>query len=171
MPSDPSMIVAVVSLFVAVLAALFTAYQAIISRQHNKMSVRPYLTIDRTFWLSRDGIYTARMTLENTGLGPAIVNCHKLFFDLNELGGSDELQICIDGIDGVFKKHRMSSFERYMFSSGQVIPPGKKTRILATNMEAATKETGKPLWVLIKRFDLYIAVSYTHLTLPTNREV
>ncbi len=72
----------------AVVAIAFTGYQAILTRQHNRLSVKPHLNT----WMdgNTDHKYH-RLSCEliNNGLGPAIIKDFKVYFD-NKLIGSNQ---------------------------------------------------------------------------------
>jgi hypothetical protein len=79
--------VAVASLVVALCAMVATVWQAAIARKHNRLSVRPVLTLYRR---EIDGVISVR----NNGSGPAIVIAYELYSKekgkrllLNELDG------------------------------------------------------------------------------------
>jgi hypothetical protein len=74
------------SLATAVCALVATIWQAAISRKHNRLSVRPMLTLYRR---EIDGV----ITVKNNGSGPAIIQSYELYF-----GGK---QVALDAMDGV----------------------------------------------------------------------
>lgn len=75
------------STIIALCALVFTAYQAVATRKHNKLSVKPHLT---TFSKSNPDSFTVQ--LSNNGLGPAIIRNYVLEFDNKpyEFKDSDE---------------------------------------------------------------------------------
>ena len=88
MATNPSSIdlMALGSLATAVCALVATIWQAAISRKHNRLSVRPVLTLYRQ---ENDGVITVR----NNGSGPAIIQSYQLYS-----GGK---QVALDAMDGV----------------------------------------------------------------------
>jgi len=62
------------TLVIAVCALFATIGQAAITKQHNKLSVRPVLTLHRR---EIDGL----IELKNNGFGPAIIQTYELFKD------------------------------------------------------------------------------------------
>ena len=84
MTIDP---IAVASLVVAVCAMIATVWQAAIARKHNRLTVRPVLTLYRR---EAEGIIHVR----NNGSGPAIVISYELYSKGNRLS--------LDALDGIF---------------------------------------------------------------------
>ena len=76
----PENIISFVSLLVALCALVFTWYQVRISREHNRLSVKPHIT---TFSHSQTIGTDAYLTIElmNNGLGPAIIKSFQVLFD------------------------------------------------------------------------------------------
>ena len=65
---------------IAVIALVATAMQAMYSREHNKLSVRPLLKFDEDTIIKNNIIYD-KFLLINAGIGPAIIKKVELFFD------------------------------------------------------------------------------------------
>ncbi len=77
---NPEIIISFASLLVALCALLFTWYQVRLSREHNRLSVKPHIT---TFSYSKTIGTDAYLIVElmNNGLGPAIIINFKILFD------------------------------------------------------------------------------------------
>lgn len=74
-----------VAVLAASAAATFTAYQAVLLRKHNRLSVKPHLCT----WThddDSDKMYKIYFLLSNNGLGPAIIKSFKVYFDGERLG-------------------------------------------------------------------------------------
>ena len=91
-------VIAVAAVLTAIFSLFATIWQAKISRDHNKLSVRPILkfTRGRTF---EERFITLRYSIKNDGFGPAIVK--EQFFTLNgdvvpHLPGSDYVRDVVD---------------------------------------------------------------------------
>ncbi len=63
----------IITAIVAITALLFSGWQLLVQRGHNKLSVKPLLVLEHQW---KDGI--RMIFLKNVGLGPAIVNRHDL---------------------------------------------------------------------------------------------
>lgn len=88
---DPNMTIAVAAVIIALLTALFTAYQAFLSRKHNRLSVKPHLTT----WIddsSDNKFYVIRCDLMNNGIGPAIIKKFEVFFEGEKIGDNQDRQ-------------------------------------------------------------------------------
>lgn len=66
---DANLVVSISAVAVAVIALATTIWQGAVTRQHNKLSVKPHLVIDHVQY---DGV-TDKLILRNNGLGPAII--------------------------------------------------------------------------------------------------
>jgi hypothetical protein len=74
------------SSIVAISALALTIWQAHITRQHNKLSVAPYLTT----WSNADGengFYS--IEIMNNGIGPALIKAFQVFVDGVEIKGNE----------------------------------------------------------------------------------
>lgn len=75
-----------ISAVVIALASLYVAVkQSNLAREHNRLSVRPFLTIYRKQFLNQPIEYS----LENRGIGPAIVNKFSVLVDDGEANSAD----------------------------------------------------------------------------------
>ena len=74
-----------VALILAAAAFASSFYHFHTQRSHQKLSVRPYLQIARTFSSVKDpDSYTFQVTLRNVGLGPAIIDKKSMVLDGHE---------------------------------------------------------------------------------------
>ena len=75
------------SVFVASIVAIFSAYQALLLRKHNRLSVRPHITDwTRHQETNIKGKHFLRYFIENNGLGPAIIKDMEISFDGKVIG-------------------------------------------------------------------------------------
>lgn len=74
------------SMVIAISALVLTVWQAYITRQHNKLSVSPYLTT----WSHTDG-GNGHYSIEimNNGIGPALIKAFQVFVDGVEIKGNE----------------------------------------------------------------------------------
>ena len=68
---------------IAITAVLFTAYQAYLSRKHNKLSVKPHITVS---WANFSDAPIS-FTMCNDGLGPAIIKSYSIEVDGSTVEG------------------------------------------------------------------------------------
>ena len=87
--TKPELIIAMAAAAIALLTAAFTAYQTYLSRRHNRLSVKPHLSVS---WEESEngGQFTLRRPLRNQGLGPAVVTAYTVLFEDKELGTGKE---------------------------------------------------------------------------------
>jgi len=74
-----------IAVLAASTAAIFTTYQALLLRKHNRLSIKPHLTT----WTYDDDSnqnYKIYFVLANNGLGPAIIKDFIVFFDGHKIG-------------------------------------------------------------------------------------
>lgn len=69
------------AVFIALSALATSIWQGVISRKHNKLSVRPNLVLDHY----EENSLTTSFTLKNNGLGPALISSFQITFDQNEI--------------------------------------------------------------------------------------
>jgi hypothetical protein len=82
MTDKPEIIVAVAGLIVSICALGYTAYQAYLSREHNKLSVKPSLsTWSETSFDEEIKCIVFEATLMNAGLGPAYIKSYEILID------------------------------------------------------------------------------------------
>lgn len=80
-----------VAALAASVAATFTAYQAMLLRRHNRLSVKPHLsTWTRTDDANKE--FKIYFILSNNGLGPAIIKDFVVYFDNEKLGDNMDTQ-------------------------------------------------------------------------------
>ena len=115
--------------FIAMCAFVATFWQAHISRKHNKLSVRPHLTL---FFDNSTNGEEFQLTLQNNGVGSALIKKSILIIDGHEIKGNS-LQEKIDSIKmklfptyglnlaygGIDEKEASES--KYMMSIGEKI--------------------------------------------------
>lgn len=71
------------ALFVSICALLLTINQAVMTRRHNKLTVRPHLTsfTDRILHPEITGVTQVKLTLSNNGVGPAVIRSYEPMLD------------------------------------------------------------------------------------------
>lgn len=103
---------------IAFCALLFTAYQFMVSRHHNKLMVTPHLCLETNYEIS-DKEYEWEVILKNSGIGPAIINKLAILIDGKELNEVElkKLQTIIEG----FLEKPIKGFMFNIYSSGYAI--------------------------------------------------
>lgn len=71
------LILGIAGIIIALSVAITTIWQGILTRQHNRLSVKPILRIDRYTILDEK----VNFLLMNTGVGPAVISSVKFFVD------------------------------------------------------------------------------------------
>lgn len=131
------------SVFVASIVAIFSAYQALLLRKHNRLSVRPHITT----WVrhsEKGGKHYLRLFLENNGLGTAIIKEFKLKFDGKELGANKEIPALVREIRALVADEDCLSYDNCaILGYGSSLRDGKEIAVVSltctpndtTNME------------------------------------
>jgi hypothetical protein len=88
---DASIVIAAVSVLIAVLALGLTIWQATKTIKHNKLSVQPHLSF-HTEATKQEQII---VTMTNTGLGPAILDKMKVYVDDKEITKPKKIETAI----------------------------------------------------------------------------
>ena len=120
---DATNVIAICAVIVA-LASLYVAIQqTVLTRKHNRLSVRPFLSIYRKQFVGQPIEYS----IENRGLGPAIVKRFSILVDGKEVRASDgnnfyaamdTLEIDRSGVGG------------HLFASDEVLKAGQEVVVL-----------------------------------------
>jgi hypothetical protein len=82
----PELVTAISSVVIAVLALVVTVYQSVLTRKHNRQTVRPVLQLRCGFRLGE----IAGLHLANVGLGPAVIRSSAVSVDGRHLGSFDK---------------------------------------------------------------------------------
>ncbi len=126
---------------IALCALGTTFWQAYVSRQHNKLSVKPYLTT----WthLQNDGasnIFT--VDILNNGVGPALIKSFQIYVDGQEVKGKDD-ELVKKAFKILFPTYQSEPDYAYM-SKGYMMPPREKCHLVkavfSTPIEVVEKE-------------------------------
>ena len=89
----PGTTIAMASLAVSLVTTLFVLYQASLTRIHNRLSVRPQLSME-IFTLADEGTASVEMRVMNVGLGPALIKNHDVYVDSKLIGGTRDIASC-----------------------------------------------------------------------------
>lgn len=99
-----------VELVLSICAIFLTVYQAVLTRRHNRLSVRPHLVWDIAKIWNKSSV-EARFSLHNKGIGPAIIKDRYFLLDERRFDGdvSDEVHSLAHSLIGTsfsFHLHR-----------------------------------------------------------------
>jgi len=145
-----------IAVIIASVAALFSGYQALLSRKHNRLSVKPHLTTSR-YGVSDKDKYTLTFCLENNGLGPAIIFDYNVFFDDKKIGdnyNNKDLQLAIETKIQNQKNIRNNTIMTLGLESA--FPSGRKETLLAIHVDKTLNFDEELYQKFLDRFDLEI---------------
>src|SRR5450830_778804 len=109
---------------IALCAFVATFWQAYISRKHNKLSVKPYLT----GWYTSSNEYN-QLKIINNGMGPAQINSFNIYVDDKKIQGeyTDQNHRCIDILFSGYTYEQYSSY----LGIGYMMPAKEEKVLLA----------------------------------------
>lgn len=146
-------IIAGMAMLVALFTGVFTAYQAFLTRKHNRLSVKP----DVTTWINEDnadGYYILRCDVKNNGIGPAIIRDYSVFYEGHKIGSNQNrkaleaaIEEKIDAQSGIIRKSVAVFGKDYPF------PAGTEQTLLEIQISNHTQFDKKPYQDFIDKFD------------------
>lgn len=120
-------VIAISSAFIALLALVATIWQARISREHNRLSVRPmFHHVDERFW----GEYVT-LGIENAGLGPGMID--EIVFIDTETGSKLKPREFVDSL-ALALTHTKGHYEESHLVGDTAFVPGEQWSIVKFTM-------------------------------------
>ena len=96
-----------------------TFWQAHLSRAHNKLSVKPYLTT-WTINAGNEGFYSLKVI--NNGVGPALIKTFEMYADDKKILGQP-LELIDNALAILFPKYAVSVVDNSYLSHGYMMAP------------------------------------------------
>lgn len=147
------------AVLIACFAAVFAGYQALLMRQHNRLSVKPHLSTWTTD-TQVNGEYVIYFYLENNGLGPAIIQNFEIFFDGTKIGDCyDRLALNGSMSKRVEEQKGITKHIISLLGLKTAFPAGKKEVLFAIHMPMAMNFSKKIYQDFMDRFDLNLEYS------------
>lgn len=116
-----------VSISIASIALLYTAYQVALQRSHNRLTVRPHL--DSTYHNNDyDRIYAFEIT--NNGIGPAVLTHAELYYKGELISDDDPVNEAMTRIQNDIKWFGKDSWGHHRLAMGSYISPGEAIKII-----------------------------------------
>ncbi len=150
----PETTIAAASAVIALVATAFTAHQAFLTRQHNRLSVKPHLTT----WSHEENngaIYKLETQLLNNGLGPAVLKRFIVFFEGKIIGDNRDRQSLEEKIEEVITSQQ--NIIRHSISIiGLSFPiPSQTKEVLLSISVPMAKDTNKKTYIdFMNKFDI-----------------
>ena len=132
---------------IAMCALFFTAYQAIVQRRHNILSVEPHIT---TFTHRNKTKTTGQLQVQllNNGLGPAFIDR----FDAYLYGDACEVNEAVDRVLGDLSKNSSIT----TLGDEYAMPPGEIRNLLTVTFPIASEERLDEVEKQLNRLDLAV---------------
>ena len=118
-------IAGITSSIIALCALAITLWQAHVTRQHNKLSVKPYITT----WShneNQQGFYA--VDILNNGIGPALIRKFQIFVDGHEIKGQS-LELIEKALGVLFPNYTYNSYKAYL-SEGYMMAPKENRNLV-----------------------------------------
>ena len=110
---------------IALCALAITLWQAYVTREHNKLSVKPYITT----WShnqNQHGFYS--VDILNNGVGSALIKRFQIFVDGHEIKGQ-ALELVEKALGILFSNYAYSSYKAYL-SEGYMMAPKENRNLV-----------------------------------------
>ncbi|MCW8983096.1 MAG: hypothetical protein OQK13_03540 [Gammaproteobacteria bacterium] len=138
---------------IATSAMTFTAYQVIVTRRHNKISVRPHLaeSSDRN---RKPGEGVLAFVVSNNGLGPAVIKKWEVLLDGEEINISDH-----DAAESVIRdllKEKEFNFTIGTLGEGYVMPSNELKKVLIVHFKCKSDDDFNSVETSLNSLDLII---------------
>ena len=139
------------SSIIAICALALTIWQAYITRQHNKLSVAPYLTT----WSTADGDNGDYLIeIVNNGVGPALIKTFQVFVDGAEIKG-DTSELVEKATKILFSNYEYQSANSFL-SNGYMMAEKNKHEVLSIKFIGQKKPSYQEYRQTIERARLLI---------------
>lgn len=144
------------ALFISLCAFAVTIYQSYLTRKHNRLSVKPILTLDRFLDLDERSF---SVTLENFGVGPAVIDTFTMKYRGQVIHSFEPQIVQLAFADNVLA---IGNFKHYVYQSGEAVGAAQTKLILQINFldtpsftEAKCKDILKNLTLSIEYSSIY----------------
>lgn len=149
--------VSVASLFVAVCAVCFTAWQAAIQRKHNRISVKPHLYSLTNRKRGKSQAFLQSI-LGNNGLGPAYINKFEVYLD----GERSDPEAAITEVLGDLARNSYWA----VLANDYAMAPNEAKVILEVSFSADTEDAVLQVERELNRLDLVVEYSSAYESMP-----
>ena len=143
-----------ISILIAMIVAVFSGYQALLLRKHNRLSVRPHIST----WVRHSeigGQHYLRLFLENNGLGTAIIKEFTLKFDGKELGANKEIPALVREIRALVADKECMNYDNCaILSYGSSLRDGKEIAVVSLTCTPNDKTNMEDFEAFMDRFEI-----------------
>lgn len=176
-------IIAAMAVVVALISGAFTAYQAYLSRRHNRLSVKPHITTwldeeEKTeigFTSKPESTYILCCDVMNNGIGPAIIRKYTVYFDGKPIGDNADIKALEKAIGGIIDAQQWNcQWHISIIGKDYPFPAGERTALLKIKIPMHLEFDKTPYLELMDRFDAIFEYEcmygnkFTHQAKPEN---
>lgn len=144
-------VAAIASTVIALCALALSIWQGYLSRKHNRISVRPHLTM----WNHKyhnDGLYAADIV--NNGIGPAIIKCFSIKLDGKKIEGK-ETEPMVKLLQTLLKGFEYDSRQSFL-SPGYAMAANETRQLVKIRFKGEKKPSPIFIEESFKKADIYI---------------
>ncbi|NNN49718.1 hypothetical protein [Vibrio sp. 2-2(8)] len=145
---DVDTIISLTSIFIASLALLVAIWQGIVTRKHNRLSVRPRLQFD---YLISKNYEVVGLCLRNSGTGPLLIDDIALFRN------NKKFDISASSYQALFPSLKTSDFTFNIFSKGFVVASNECYWIISTKRHVESDEVYQLILSNLSNFSVNIS--------------
>lgn len=146
-------VIAIMAVLIALITGIFTAYQAFLTRKHNRLSVKPHITT----WInedSADGYYILCCNVMNNGIGPAVIKDYSVFYDGTKIGSNQDRKALEAAIEEKIKTQTGIIRQKIeVFGRDYPFPAGAQQTLLEIQIATNLRFDKKPYQDFIDKFD------------------
>jgi len=164
-----------ISIFIAMVVAVFSGYQALLLRKHNRLSVRPHIASwTRHKEAAKKGQQSLYLFVENNGLGPAIIKEMAISFDGQPLGTNAKAGDLMAKIKEIIEETDLNvHFDNgAILTHGSSLREGKEIALLTLDCHLTIGTSIEAFETFIDRFDFslrYKSIYGENFTLDTSK--
>ncbi len=145
----PEIVIAISSVIIAAAAFLVAVWQGLLTRQHNKLSVRPFLRIDRIEGAGRP----SEILLHNVGVGPSFIDNFDLRVDGASVAGDrfTRIRTALTSLGLADIKFENIKIDMFTPAQGDAIAAGETLTLLRLSPVSNTQESYQALIAALPR--------------------
>ncbi|WGF93987.1 hypothetical protein [Aequorivita marisscotiae] len=168
-------IIGVFATIIAIIALGISIWQGIVTRNHNKLSVKPILHFTSgPLPYENDGNIVYQISIGNDGLGPAIIKSYKILYDSVEItskeyGIHQASLISLAADKATYKENIKREINGTSLGKGSIILPNNSIRLLSfrfVELDSIKREN-----IITNLYNIDIEIIYTSIYQGKNQKI